>query len=276
MSPSGVDAFRRKQQSKETQKQEIEQNRANNIFTNDFSLKGGQFAVIRILEQGDDLTFTDFHRIPVAKKNGGTYFKDFVCLDQHDDGTPCPACQNPNKDYAKRSTRGVVNIIWREGPVWQRDENKRMVKGADNKPIVIGREDQLALWKCSWTVFEMLKAKDLKWQGLMSRDWEVTRTGNSMNDTVWNIEPAEPTAPAAPMTIADLALASDKYDLSKITTAQSYDSLAQILNRGAVPGGAQPTMDRSALVQGQPPTADSTFGQGQGQPATRSSAFTRG
>lgn len=275
MSPSGVDAFRRKQQIKETQKQQVEQNRAANVITNDFKIAGGTFAIVRFLEQGDDLTFADFHRLPVVGKSGRQWFKEFVCLDQLDDGTPCPACQHPTADYSKRTTRGVVNMIWREAPVWQRDENKRMVKGPDGKYIMTGREDQIALWRCSWTVFELLKAKDQKWKGLMARDWEITRIGNSMNDTVYNIEPADPTGPATSMTIADTALAAQKYDLAAITTPMSYEGLAQVLNRGATPAGPQPTMDRSAVMPQQAPTADSTFGQG-AAPAQRSSAFTRG
>lgn len=265
--PSGAQAFQKKQAAKEQQKATYEATRP--VFTNDFSLAANQFAIVRFLEEGDEqLTFADIHRVPVQGKRG-RYFRDFICLDTNDDGTPCPACQHPDPETSKRTTRGFLNLIWREGPIFQRDENKRMVMGPDKKPIIIGREDQIAIWKCSWTVFSLARTKDAKYHGLKSRDWEITRTGSTMNDTVYNIEPADPDAGPQPMTIADMSLAEGKYDLAKMTRPLAFDELSQVLLKGAMPTGPQPTMDRSAYA----PTAESTFSDG---PTVRASAFSRG
>ena len=267
--PSGHEAYQRKAQKKAAQKEAIESGGGAMGFTNDFRLRDKEFAVVRFLEQGDQLTFADTHRVPVMGKKG-LYYKDFVCLDTRDDGTPCPACQHPNDELSKRISRGFANLIWRQAPVFQRDEKQRPIKGPDGRYIVIGREDQVALWKCSWTVFELLQEKDRKYRGLMSRDWEVKRTGSQMNDTTYYVEEADPGHPQ-PMLIADLALADKKYDLDALTTPLPFADLAQIINRQAMPNGPQPTMDRNAVL----PTAQEAFAVGQ-QPSVRASAFTRG
>lgn len=269
--PAGTDAFLRKQQANAQDKAAREA--AKTIFTNDFKLRGGQYAVVRFLEQGESLTFADVHRVPIQGKNG-QYFKNFICLDLLGDGTPCPACQHPNRDVAKAAARGFVNLIWREAPVWQRDENKRMIKGHDGNYIMTGREDQIALWSPSWTVFEVLKEKDGKYKGLMSRDFEIKRTGDGMNDTQWFVEPQDVDSGPQPMMISDLALAEHKYDLVAITKPIEYTAFAQLINKGAMPGGPQPTMDRSAVMGA--PTVAGTFNGGNAEPQVRASAFQRG
>lgn len=275
--PSGIDAFRRKSAQKEQQRQSFESGA--NAFTNDFRLRSGQYAVARFLEQGDGIHFADVHRVSVQGKSR-SYWRDYVCLDTNDDGTPCPACQHPNAELAKRRSLGFLNMIWREAPVFQRDESKRIVKDQAGNYIIAGREDQIAIWKCSWTVLEMLREKDAKFKGLMSRDWEIKRQGSSMNDTVWTVEPAEADAGPTPMLIPDLTLAETKYDVAMLTTALPFAELAQIVNRGAAPAGPQPTMDRSAVMgqqqqAQQAPTVADAFNQGQ-EPSVRASAFTRG
>lgn len=272
--PSGVDAFRRKVQRKEEQKAQFESSSPSGGMGADlFSIKANQYAIVRFLEQGEDITFADVHRIPIPKKAGGFWFKDFVCLDTMDDGTPCPACQSGNEDVRKRSTRGFVNLIWREGPVYQKDEKGYQVKAPGGGYVITGRADAVFLWKCSWTVLEMLREKDGKWQGLMSRDAEVKRTGSTMQDTAYFVEPQQIDAGAQPMLVADLALAENKYDVRAMTTPLSYAELAHVITHGAESTGPQPTMDRGALIQ-QPPTAQEAFSAGQ-TPSVQAGDFQR-
>lgn len=267
MCPSGDDAFARKAAQKEQQKAASEAARP--VFTNDFKLQSGQTAVVRFLEQGTDLTFADVHRVPFVSKAGKTYARNFVCLNLEDDDTPCAGCSHFNDDVSKRKTIGYVNLIWRNAPVFQKDEQGRMVKGPDNRFVVIGAEDQIALWNPSWTTFSMLKAKDGKFKGLMNWEWEVKREGSTMNDTKWFVDPDDPAAGATPMTIADMSLAEKKYDLKALIKPLEYATLAQAISRGAFAGdGPQPTFDRGQYA----PNAASTFEDG---PSVRSSAFTR-
>lgn len=264
MSPSGIEAFRKKQEQKATQKAQYSGDR---IKANYFSLKDKQYAIVRFLEQGDDITFTDVHRVPVE---GSQYPVDFVCLDATDDGSPCPGCQSSNDEVRKRSTKGYFNVIWREGPVYQLNDKGWIEKDSNKRPIVTGREDGIFLWKCSWTVTELLIEKDGKFKGLMSRDWELKRTGSGMQDTVYYAEPADPDGGPQPMLLPDLTLAEKKYDLKELTAPLSYEEFATVLNSGSFSDGPQPTMDRSDVA----PSAGSVF-QGDAPPV-RSSAFQRG
>src|SRR5450631_2605987 len=74
-----------------------------------FAIQDGETARVRFLEQGPELTWAQTHR--VRNQYGG--YNDLVCLDQDDEGTPCPACQSDNDDIRKRSSKGFVNVIWR-------------------------------------------------------------------------------------------------------------------------------------------------------------------
>lgn len=271
--PSGDEAYERKQREMAARKQSFDDG-PNVRF---FGLQGGTFAHVRFLEQGTDLTFADTHRVPIQGKQR-RFFRNFVCRNLYGDGTPCPLCQSTVPAIARAAPRGYLNLIWREGPVYQVNEKGFPLKDVAGNKILVGREDQIALWECSWTVFEQLKEKDRRYQGLMSRDWEIKREGTDADNTKYFIEPVVPDGGPQPMQIADLALAQTKYDLAALLVPKAFDVLQQVIVRGAAPigEGPQPTYDRGALL-GQP--AASVFQPGQSAGAgdfTRSSAFTRG
>jgi hypothetical protein len=261
--PSGADQFKRRQETKEQQR--VAQGAAS-IKADYFAIAGGTFAVVRFLEQGPQLTFADVHRIPIE---GRQYPSDFICLDNSDDGTHCPGCQSANDKVRRRVTKGFVNLIWRDGPVYERNEYGSPKK-VDGKVVITGRADGVFLWKCSSEVFAELVAKDDKYKGLSSRDFEIRRTGSGMQDTKYAIDPADVDGGPQPMSIADMALAeTGKLNLVEITTPLSYENfLLAMQGQGQQPNeGPQPTMDRSALT-----SADTVF---QGGEPLRSSAFTR-
>ena len=159
-------------------------------------------------------------------------------------------------------------MIWREGPVYERDDNGRP-KRNNGKPVIVDRADGIFLWKCSWTVFSLLREKDVKYKGLMSRDWEIKREGSGLDDTKYFIEQAVPDGGPQPLTIADLSLAAQKYDLVALTRPKPYEVLAGSLRGQVTQDGPQPTMDRSSVL----PTAQNTLGDG---PSVRASAFHAG
>lgn len=239
-----------------------------------FKLNDGEIARVRFLEQGDDLAWAITHRIkiPAAK-----WPVDFLCLDQMENGTPCPACQSSDTDNRKRSKKGYLNIIWRGSvedqsqkyklaPIYKRQENGAVEKENGN-PIITELADSVWLWKCSKTVFELLLDKDTKYKGLMSRDLVVTRQGAGLEDTKYFIEPADIDAGPEPMTIADNNLAKEKYNIDALTTPESFEELAAKLNGQPTVSGPQPTFSRDL------PTGESDIFNG-GPPA-RSSAFQR-
>lgn len=268
--PSGAEAFARKSEQK---KQSAGGGVAaagdlNRITADFFKITANTYAVVRFLEQGNDLTFADVHRIPA----GGRYPGMFVCVNVNDDGTPCPACESSDPEISKRSPRGLVSMIWREGPVYKRTDKGWIERDTSTKqPIILGRADGVFLWNCSWDVFADLMSKDAKHKGLMLRDYEVKRTGAGMNDTKYHVEPADIDGGPQPLTIADNLIAASKPDLKAISTPLDYAALHQVVHGGANPsGGPQPTLDQTARVT---PTAGNTF---QGGEPVRSSAFARG
>src|ERR1700744_940691 len=144
--PRGQGAFERKQQEREAQRAAYGFDQPNYDY---FAIKGGTYADVRFLEQGDEIVFADVHSIPLPKKAGGVYRRDFICLNLFGDGTACPACQSENPEHQKTTTKGFHNVIWRAGPVYERDANGVPLKDG-NVPRLAGRADGIFLWRSSW------------------------------------------------------------------------------------------------------------------------------
>lgn len=257
----GIEAFQRKQAAKQAQQS---QGGSDGIKVDYFGIGDGQYAIVRFLEQGSDLIFADVHRIPVGRQ----YPIDLICLDTNDDGTPCPACASENAEIHKRASKGFLNLIWRDGPVYERNEWGSPKKDQNTKkPIITARQDGRFLWKCSSTVLQALVEKDSKYKGLMSRDFEIRRTGALYNNTKYSIDPADVDGGPQAMTIADQALAAEKYDLIELTKPLDFAAFVAAMS-GQQQSGPAETMDRSALV-----SSDSVFSGGA---TVRASAFQRG
>src|SRR5581483_2445882 len=251
-----------------------------------FGLQGGQFAAVRFLEEGTEIAWASMHRIPVA---GRQWPQDVVCLDQEDDGTPCPFCQSEHKGIRARSTKGFYNVIWRGGPafqavnqqilaqnqqliaqqqppqptytlapVYKRNEWKSPEKDQQGNKIILGYADGVFLWKASKTVHDLVVSKDGAYHGLCSRDFVIRRVGNTKDDTAYYIDPLNVEAGAQPMSPEDQALVREKYDLEQFITPMSYET-ATLMLAGNIPtnAGPQPTFDRG----GMPPTPPPAPGQ---------------
>lgn len=229
-----------------------------------FRMVAGDICVVRFLEQGNELAYAIMHKIPTPNSEWG---RDVLCLDQNEDGTPCPFCQSEFKGIRGRSTKGFLNLIWRGGPVLKKDENGRPEKGPNNQYIVVGYADAVWLWKCTKTVFTQIKGVDTGFRGLMSRDFRIRRQGSGMKDTIYFIEPAEVDGGPQPMMVADMALAQNKYNLDAFITPGTYEEAQGILSGQINPPGPQPTFQRG------PDPAENVFSGG---PPARSSAFSRG
>ena len=106
----------------------------------------------------------------------------------------------------------TVKAIKRDIPFAWEGKDKR------GNRIQTGTDDQVALWKCSWTTYEELDGKDADYKGLKSRDFVVTRHGTGMK-TKYRIEPAmnaEGESVRAPMSEHDKELeAEGKTDKAK-------------------------------------------------------------
>lgn len=165
-----------------------------------FKLNSGNSAIVRFLEQGDEVKWAWVHEIPVE---GKTFGPKIVCRDQDEEGRrigeSCPGCERE----LKRSFRGVINLIWRGA-------------GDDGEDIV-------ALWIAGPRVFvDTLDPLETAYRGLASRDFTVTRKGERL-DTSYSILPTDPDGGAQPLSAADKKLAKDKNDLTWYVEAPSYE-----------------------------------------------------
>jgi hypothetical protein len=234
-----------------------------------FQILDGQTARVRFLEQGEDLTYAQTHRI----RNSYGYYNDVPCLDQLDDGTSCPACQSDLKDIRMRGTKGYLNLIWRgtedsqytRSPVYKRNDKGVAEKDANKQKIITGFEDLVWLWKSPKGVFEQVLAKDKSYKGLMSRDFLVSRKGATKENTNYFIEPAVVDGGLEPMTVADQNLAQGKFNLVNLSSPGSFEEMQQLLvGQGAVKEG---TFQRESA-----PSENDVFS---GNTPMRSSAFQR-
>ena len=270
MSPSGLQAFE-KTQSIISARRSASSGGGGEVLSY-FGITDGQTARVRFLEQGDEICYAQTHRI----KNQYGGFSDVLCLDQMDDGVPCPACQSDNFDIRKRSTKGYVNVIWRgtadEGfvraPVYKMNDKGFPERDPNSKKrIVVGFEDSVFLWKCSKTILEQVFLKDAAYKGIMSRDFVVSRKGSEMNNTVYAIEPAVIDGGPEPMNVADATISSKKFDVVSLSTPGSYDEMVAMLSGQQSGGNQQSNFPRDF----QPP--EGVFSSN--APPMRSSAFAK-
>lgn len=184
----------------------------------------GSNATIRFLEQGDEVYSYWLHNF--SKQDGVNGWKvDFPCLDSNDDGTPCPGCEYD----LHRTFKGLINVIWRDAPVYETDSDGRFVRDARGNFNQIGEEDQVAVWKQGIRVFTMLGQKDVAYKGLGSRDFVVTRSGTKADNTTYAVEPADVDGGPQPMSEADLKLAENKYNLEEIANFKTYDEVVELI-----------------------------------------------
>jgi hypothetical protein len=180
-----------------------------------FKIGDGETAVVRFLEQGSDVVSMWAHQKP-------NEIPFIPCRDQDPEtgepiGEDCPGCE---AGYKKRF-RGVINLIWRDAPVYETNEDGRL-----NFNKVVGREDAVVVWETGIEVFEDLQILDEDYNGLSSRDFKIRRKGERLN-TKYSITPADPDGGAVAPSDEDLVLAENKFDLNEIVAPPSYEDWGQ-------------------------------------------------
>lgn len=181
-----------------------------------FRLAGGEQAVVRFLEQGDDIYWCWSHEL--EPEEGRSWGRLVPCINQDDDGTACPGCEHG----LKRRFQGYINLIWRDGPIYKKDDDGKLERDSDNNLIIESRGDVLAVWRGGIQLFEELDGVDAGYKGLTSRDFRVFRRGEKLA-TKYQILPADPEKGAIELSKEDKALIEDKPDLSPLTKAPEYD-----------------------------------------------------
>lgn len=187
--------------------------------------KDGDSATVRFLEEGDEVFGYWYHDFThIDKKNG--WKSKVACLDQDDDGTPCPGCE----EDMPRKFQGLINIIWRNGPVYGKDSEGNI--DWDNQK---GTGDVVAVWRQGINVFgKTLARKDVTYKGLSSRDFEITREGQGLSNTSYSVEPVviDGETKAVALSADDKKLAKEKYDLEEIARIKiDYDDAQKFINK---------------------------------------------
>lgn len=190
-----------------------------------FRLGDGDEAVVRFLEQGEDIFWCHMHEVPVEGRNFG---RDVACCNQDNDGTPCPGCEQE----LPRKFKGFINLIWENAPVFKRDSDNKLIKDKDNQTIIMGRKPQVAVWGSGIRVFEELDEINTNYRGLKSRQFKVKRKGEKLN-TKYHITPANVDGGPQEMSAEEKKLSDGKYDLNEFVKPPSYDSFLKEM--GQVP-----------------------------------------
>jgi hypothetical protein len=187
-----------------------------------FGIDNGQTVHVRFLEQGENVSFFWTHQLP--KKPGQTFGDSVMCLDQDDQGLPCPACARGKN----RSPRVAINLIWFDAPRFEREQRPgedfpRIKRDANNKPIINGVEDCVATWNCSQQVggrLDTLHNDALQHGGLMMGVYRVVRRGTGKN-TAYDIDLVEYRQP----TPQEVELFNSKPDPRGIMRELSYGDM---------------------------------------------------
>lgn len=160
----------------------------------------------RIVDVGEDFKDGYVHPVKFKSKSGKTYTRDIMCLDQDDEGVPCPGCADDLDRRLKFWTRFLV-----------RDAEKVNAKGK-----VVGYEDRVMLLANSSKRLLTAINKKAKKYDLSEHDIEIEREGEGF-DTQYEVEVLEPDDPT-PLSKADKNLIENStIDLSKYTTIPEFD-----------------------------------------------------
>jgi hypothetical protein len=177
-----------------------------------FRLGDGETAIVRFLEEGDDVACAWVH---LEKIPGRSFPLQIPCIDQDDEGRrnlgkDCPGCE---KELPIKF-RGKVNMIHRDAPVSKKENNTW---------VVTGNQDAVVVWDASTEVLQDLYEKDQDYKGLRSRDFKIKRVGEQF-DTKYFISPADPDGGPQPMSDSDKELEAEKFDLNELIIPSAYES----------------------------------------------------
>lgn len=186
-----------------------------------FSLSDQQQATVRFLSMHEDIEWARKWKIGVFPN------QELVnAVDQHEDGTPDPGYQH----NLKPTFKAYPLLIWRNGPIFQRNPDGTFFRDAAKKKVLTGYGDQVVVWECSFEVYSTLRELDQKYQGLMSRDFDIKRVGAS-TDTTYLILPDGDSSPLSP---SDQQLISTgRIDTAQFTKPPTYDELNAYLSGGS-------------------------------------------
>ena len=134
-------------------------------------MEDGESVVLRVVDVGKDFRDGFVHQVEFeGGKSRKSFTRDVMCLDQDDDGTPCPGC----RDDLERRYKFWTRVIEREAEI-ENDAGK-----------VTGYEDKVKILSGGKRLAGALNKKH-KRHDLSKRDVEVERDGTGW-DTDYSVE----------------------------------------------------------------------------------------
>lgn len=160
-------------------------------------LSPNETATGRFLEEGSGVWYLYMHELP--KKPGQKYGDRVLCLDQDDEGVPCPGCET---EGVSRTARMVINFIRYDEPKLVRGPDGKAIKDAQGNVRFDGVEPQLVLWEAPQTAGGRLayleeenNGGDVN-HGITHHVVKIKRTADNKNpwmiDVVQRDKPPEP------------------------------------------------------------------------------------
>lgn len=168
----------------------------------------GESVVVRVVDVGKDFRDGFVHTVEFKGKRG-TFTRDVMCLDQDDDGTPCPGC----RDDLERRYKFWCRCIEREAEI-ENDSGK-----------VTGYEDQVKILSGGKRLAGALNKKHKK-HSLDKRDIEIEREGTGW-DTDYSVEWVDESD--VPLTKEEIKMVDDsEIDLERYAYVPDFDDFFEL------------------------------------------------
>lgn len=176
-------------------------------------VEDGESAVVRVVDVGEDFRDGFVHPVEFkGSKSKKTFTRDVMCLDQDDDGTPCPGC----RDDLDRRYKFWTRVIEREA------------EKENNSGKVVGYEDKVKILSGGKRLVGALNKKHKK-RDLAMRDIEIEREGTGW-DTDYSVEWVD--EKDVPLTKAEVKMIEEaEIDLDKYTTVPDFDDFYELPDR---------------------------------------------
>jgi hypothetical protein len=172
----------------------------------------GESTIVRVIDVGKDFRDGFVHPVEFERKGRKSFTRDVMCLDQDDDGTPCPGCRDD---------------LDRRYKFWARCIEREAEKTNDNGKT-IGYEDQVKILSSGKRLVTALNKKHKK-RDLSLRDVEIEREGTGW-DTDYTVEWVD--EEDNPLTDAELKLIEESgIDLDRYTTVPDFDDFYELPDR---------------------------------------------
>jgi hypothetical protein len=162
-------------------------------------MEDGDEVIVRLFPSEEFWKDGYVHRVPMELKGGKKIYADIMCLDQDEEGVPCPGC----KDEIQRRFKFWTPVIVRD---WEGDDGKVA--------------DVVMIWSSGITIAKRLD-KMLGKHDLAKRDIVVARSGSTKDDTEYDIDWED--EEDIPYSASDKKLLEQAPDLTRYTRIPEYD-----------------------------------------------------